>query len=415
MNLDISFNNLRFHDFYLLKVHFTLQFASSLSEKLLLYNQFLSSTCIFIFLFACSLFFAPLSNAITPSPNIPLILSGFSKDENKGIYKILFDSKNNSFSLPELLVEQNNPTYGLKHNQHWYFTSTEEVGKLHSYFQTNDAHFSLHNHLPTFGKGPCHLSIDKEGKFIALSNYGSGNLVVYSIAPNGELFGLPQIKHNTGQGFHSKRQTSPHAHWSGWTTLKDSSKGLYLIDLGLDKIFWYPLNTQGKLGDGMVAFTAHPGDGPRHMAFHPFKPWIYIVNELSNTLTFTIQAENGALNENQKISTLPEDFKGQNLAAHIVISKDGKHIYTSNRGDNNSLSVFDILDNGQVTLVQTISTKGQFPRFFLILESERKILVANQNSNSIAVLNILPSGKLSFANLNKSIQHPTFIAPMSVD
>ena len=49
-----------------------------------------------------------------------------------------------------------------------------------------------------------------------------------------------------------------------------------------------------------------PGAGPRHLAFHPTRPFVYVINELASTMTvFLWNQVDGSLRLLQNISTLP--------------------------------------------------------------------------------------------------------------
>ena len=40
---------------------------------------------------------------------------------------------------------------------------------------------TLINEQSSYGRGPCHISFDKAGKFAFVSNYNDGSLVVYAV------------------------------------------------------------------------------------------------------------------------------------------------------------------------------------------------------------------------------------------
>lgn len=363
--------------------------------------------------FALSLGFA--TTAYSAPPSIKLIASGYTNTGGEGVYGLTFDAATNQFGELQLLTKATNPSFGLKNKNLWYFVGEAEGGQLLSFSQkkTNQNEkneLTFLQKVSTAGKSPCYVAKRSDGKFLAVANYSSGNLAVYALDKKGLPQGEPQLKQQQGTGPNTKRQESAHAHWAGWAQLADKSTGIYVVDLGIDKIMWYPQNKKGELAEGQVAYSATPGDGPRHLAIHPKKPWVYVVNELSNTLSFTQQDSAGKLTEVQKISTLPADFNGKNTAAHIVISANGKHVYTSNRGDENSISAFNIADDGRVTLAQTISSQGKVPRFFLLLEDAKKMLVANQDSDNVAVMNVLENGQLEYTGVQTKVPKPTFLA-----
>jgi 6-phosphogluconolactonase len=349
--------------------------------------------------------------AYSSTSTIELIAGGYTDKGGEGIYGLRFDAATNQFGPSHLLAKNNNPSFGLHNKNLWYFVEETSEGQLLTYNQNDKGELNLLQKTSTAGKSPCYISRRKDGKYIAVANYSSGNLAVFELNEKGLPHGKPQLKQHHGTGPISERQEAAHAHWAGWSQLADAKNttGIYVVDLGADKIFWYPQNAQGKLAEGQIAYNAAPGDGPRHLAIHPQKPWVYVLNELSNTLSFTQQDTRGHLTEIQKVSTLPADFKGKNAAAHIVISADGKHIYTSNRGDLNTISVFNIADNGTITLAQNISSQGQQPRFFLLIEDNKKMLIANQDSDNVVVMNILVNGQLEYSGVQTKVPRPTFL------
>src|SRR6185295_8060619 len=106
----------------------------------------------------------------------------------------------------------------------------------------------------------------------------------------------------------------------------------------------------------------------------------------------------------QTVSTLPEDFKGQNSSAEIEVDAKGRFLYTSNRG-HDSIAVFAIGKDGQLTLVENVPTKGKTPRSFKIDPTGSFLLAANQNTSNIVVFRIdQKNGRLT--DTGKSIDSP---------
>jgi 6-phosphogluconolactonase len=96
---------------------------------------------------------------------------------------------------------------------------------------------------------------------------------------------------------------------------------------------------------------------------------------------------NGTLIEKQSSATILSDAP-ENIVADIHIAPDGKRLYVSNRG-HNSIAVFDINNNGSLSLVSTPSCGGNWPRNFALTSNGRFVVVANQYSNEICILPIL--------------------------
>jgi 6-phosphogluconolactonase len=85
----------------------------------------------------------------------------------------------------------------------------------------------------------------------------------------------------------------------------------------------------------------------------------------------------------QTISTLPDDFTGQNLGGEIMISPSGRFVYASNRG-HDSLVIYAVdPDTGRLSVVGHESTQGAGPRAFIIDPSGALLLVANQDTDTV--------------------------------
>ena len=128
------------------------------------------------------------------------------------------------------------------------------------------------------------------------------------------------------------------------------------------------------------------GAGPRHLAFHPTLPLVFVANELDSTVaSLRFDAVRGALSPLESRSTLPTGWTGTNYPADIHLAASGRTLYVSNRG-HNSLAVFSVAEStGALALVQVVSTEGDWPRNFSLDPSGQWLLVANQRSNSIVV------------------------------
>jgi 6-phosphogluconolactonase len=117
--------------------------------------------------------------------------------------------------------------------------------------------------------------------------------------------------------------------------------------------------------------------------------FVYVINELNSTITaFVYDGRRGALTELQTVSTLPENFTGDNSCAEIEVHPSGKFIFGSNRG-HDSLAVFAAdPKSGKLTLVEHQPTQGKTPRHFAIDPTGRWLLAENQGSDTVVVFEI---------------------------
>jgi 6-phosphogluconolactonase len=214
------------------------------------------------------------------------------------------------------------------------------------------------------------------------------------------------IQH-TGRGPNAERQEAPHAH----CILPDPSNRFALVaDLGVDRVYVYRLDLDGKSlrhvdgGDAVM----RPGAGPRHIAFHPTLPLVFVANELDSTVaTLRFYPERGALSQLTTRSTVPAGWTGTNYPADIHVASTGRTLYVSNRG-HNSIAVFSVAEStGALELDQVVPTEGDWPRNFSLDPTGRWLLVANQRSDSVVVFERDPdTGRLTRPRQRIAIPSP---------
>jgi len=234
------------------------------------------------------------------------------------------------------------------------------------------------------------------GKFVLIANYTGGNVTILPVERDGSLGAATDMKQGRGSSINRERQEGPHAHC---IVLDPSNRFAYSCDLGTDKIMIFRFDPRsGKLLPAEPPWVqVTPGRGPRHLAFHPSGKYIFVLNELSSTVTaFTRDPEKGSLQELQTLTALPKDFRGKNTGADIHVSLDGRFLYCSNRG-HDSIAIFAIDRGGGLAIVGHESTRGMTPRNFAIDPNGEFLLVANQKSDNIVVFRLdQKTGRLSF-------------------
>jgi 6-phosphogluconolactonase len=141
---------------------------------------------------------------------------------------------------------------------------------------------------------------------------------------------------------------------------------------------------------------------------HPNGRYAYVINELDSTMTtLRYHATAGTLATVDTVSTVPSGFAGVSYCADVHISSSGKFLYGSNRG-HNSIVVFAIDERtGMPSLVEHVSTEGNWPRNFVIDPTGRFLLVANQRSDNVVVFRIdSQSGRLKPAAQSAQVPVP---------
>ena len=248
------------------------------------------------------------------------------------------------------------------------------------------------------GDGPTHVSVSPDGHVLALANYAGGSVTSYRLGADGSVSAPVSHEQYSGHGPDASRQQQPHAHSAAF-----SPDGRFLLvnDLGLDRINVYKVNaSSGAIVRNDPPFwSARPGSGPRHIAFHPNGQWLYSVNELDSTVDILgWNAQGGRIEAKGHVSTLPPDFPPKKaFAGEILLSKDGRHLYVGNRIAAETIALFDVADKGSsLHLTQLASNGGKLTRHIALDPTGRWMLVSNQGSGAVVVLERDPAtGRLS--------------------
>jgi 6-phosphogluconolactonase len=154
-----------------------------------------------------------------------------------------------------------------------------------------------------------------------------------------------------------------------------------------------------------------PGTGPRHLAFHPSGRYVYVLGELSATLTAcSFDPETGVLKILHTEGIVPEDFDGNRQSAAVRVSADGKYVYASNRSEVSNLAVFSVAEDGSLKRIQVVDGVPYWPRDFDLTPDGKYLLVAGARVDLIEAYRIDPeTGELSETGITLRVPSPISI------
>lgn len=340
-----------------------------------------------------------------------------------GIYVYRLDPETGELSFVSATEDVPNPSFLSIHPDRTTLYAANEVTELDGHeggavsafaIDWDSGSLTFLNRQQSHGVDPCHVSVERGGGSVFVANYTSGSIAVLPVEADGRLGHATDTRQHQGSGPNRDRQEGPHAH----CIVPDPANRFVLaVDLGLDKVLVYRLNAElGTLTEHDPPSVAlPPGSGPRHLAFHPTAPYVYVINELSSTIsTCAWDAATGTLRVLDTISTLPNGFNGKNSCAEVRVAPSGRFVYGSNRG-HNSIAIFAVdQSNGTLSLAGHVSTAGENPRNFSIDPSGAYMLVANQDTDTIVTFRIdAASGGLSATVHVASVPSPVCVLVVS--
>ena len=176
----------------------------------------------------------------------------------------------------------------------------------------------------------CYLSTDGADRFVLGAYYSAGLATVHAIGDRGAVSKLTcrypteQCAHYIATDVANSYAFVPHV---------AATNSIYQFEFDAES---------GRLtpNEIMPVLAAAPGQGPRHLAFHPKLDIVYADNEQESSVTvYGYDREQGTLAAQQTVSTLPEGGWAGNSNAQIHIHPSGKFVYVSNRG-HDSIAMF---------------------------------------------------------------------------
>lgn len=292
---------------------------------------------------------------------------------------------------------------------------SEKSGSVEAYaVDAVSGQLTFINRQSTAGSDPCHLAVDPGGTYLTVANYGGASWTVLPIAEDGSLAPVVHVETRAGSGPNTDRQDAPHPHA---ITYDPSGKFLIGADLGTDKVIVFRLDkSNGKLKPVWEAPLA-PGAGPRHVAFNADGTRLYVVNELSATITlFDFDPDTGAIgDEIQTVLTVQPEAVGPMTTAEIFVHPSGKFLFNTNRGQPISLTpesdaiVSFRIDKatGTLSLVGHMMEEIGVPWNFAFNRAGTKLYAPNFKNDSITVYDIdQDTGSLTFTGIKYDTPKP---------
>ena len=351
--------------------------------------------------FVCASF---LIQRTARADSLTLYAGGYTRNADDGLAAMRFDCATGTLSDLRLAAPLRNPDWlELAPDGRTLYAGGTLDGKngLTAFAVEKDGSLRAIS-SQTADNNPVSLAVDATGQWLVGAYYNAGNWAIWPLQADGALGARQPLIRHAGSGPNQNRQKGPHAHQA---MIAPDNRRIWIVDLGLDKAMIYDFDARtGAAKPSQPAFAAvAPGSGPRHLAWGKNGQFVYVVSELSNTVS-VFQGGRGAPGAIQTISTLPADYSGPSYGAEIQVSPDGKFVLASNRGYD-SIARFAVRRDGTLKRLGWTQV-GKEPRHFVFDPTGKWVLVGNQKERSISVFAFdANTGDLTFSSELKGVMN----------
>jgi 6-phosphogluconolactonase len=237
-----------------------------------------------------------------------------------------------------------------------------------------------------------YIAHDRTGRYLLGASYGANLVSVNPVKSDGSV-GDPLQVIPTARNAHA-------------IVIDRTNRYVFVPHLGTDQVFQFTFDA----GAGRLSASTPPvlqleaGTGPRHLVVSPDNRFVYLLNELTATVT-TLAHEAGLLREVSSISALPPDSKlvpgaprphGSDVGNHIWasdvhVTPDGRFLYAAER-TTSTIGAFSV-DDGKLAYLGSTPTEKQ-PRGFRIDPAGRFLVASGEKSEMVSSYAIGPDGRL---------------------
>ena len=252
--------------------------------------------------------------------------------------------------------------------------------------------------LNLVGTGPLaesfpYVALDRGGRFLLGASYGAHLVSVNPVGADGRV-GEPLQVIPTARNAHAIR-------------IDNTNRFVFVPHLGTDQVLQFIFDEKsGRLTANTPPLVQlKQGTGPRHLIISGDNRFVYLLNELTATVTtLALDANTGTLKEIDSVSALPADTKlvtgmprgavgaagaaprntdNDIWASDLHLTPNGRFLYAAER-TSSTLGAFRVeAQSGKLTYLGNTPTEKQ-PRGFRIDPTGRFVVVSGEKSDTIS-------------------------------
>ena len=266
------------------------------------------------------------------------------------------------------------------------------------------------------GGDSCYVTSDRSGQLLISAQYSGSSVAVFPLGEDGSIQPRSQLIDHVGASKVHPNQEAAHPHYVG---ISPDNRFAFVCDLGIDKIMGYEIDLEAKQLKEVSQTDSIAGGGPRHMKFSPDGKHVFVLNELTLSVSvFDYDSAAGKLTMLGTTEALTAEEQAMNTfnsGGEIRVHPSGKFVYAGNRGDDSITTFHFDAATGELKRFSVTPIHGSWPRNFNLNSAGDQLFVACKDSNSISTFAVDPeTGGLQFQQQG-SIFVPAAICVLPVE
>lgn len=316
---------------------------------------------------------------------------------------------NGCWKLVEITPILENPSYlSLDKTKSYLYTVHGDLNAVSAFKIGDEGRLQFINTVCSQGKNPVFITPNKTNKFLFVATLQGGTVTSLPINDDGSLGEAVYVEHLQGL----TETGVSHAHQC---LLDNNEKFLFVPtqgrNVGYERVWVFKVDDNtGKLSR-VCYVDARKHFEPRHVAIHPDNKKVYLINEIGNAVTYyDLDDNSGKIKPLQIIPSLPDTYTGEGQASAILVHPGRELLYASNRIHDSVVCYRINRHTGFLTTMHYTPVLGKTPRFMTFNEDGSKLLVANEDSDTIKIFDVNPkTGELIYSERSVTTGSPTCI------